>query len=194
MRLFIGIPLSKDIKDEFGQETTKLSNQYPNLNFTPPDNYHITTLFIGELEKINGIEQRLKKVIENEPAFEVNLKGAGAFPNILNPRVLWVGAENKNLTRLIKKIRKEFKDLNTQDNHKEIIPHITFARVRCFIDREQIIKLVSHFKKHNFGTMLVDRFVLYESVISDRGTIYRKIFEVKLKSRNCKKTISGFQN
>ena len=70
----------------------------------PPDNWHITLKFLGEVpeEKMKRIEAALSEV--SFAPFAVSLSGGGAFPNNDYPRAIWVGGESQECIALAEKV------------------------------------------------------------------------------------------
>jgi 2'-5' RNA ligase len=182
MRLFVGIPISDEIKEGLYLTLEKKKRGFPNLNFSPYENMHITVKFLGEInpQRLPNIEKRVEKAVGDSKTFKAAVGGAGFFPDLNNPRVLWVGANSKDLIKLIRSFQAEFNNIKAED-YKKIVPHITFARTKYLLSPDKIAELISEIGKLSFKKMLVENVVLYESIISESGTGYRKIRSFALK-------------
>ncbi len=188
MRLFVGIPISNEIKEKIYEILEPKKKRFPNLNFSPYENIHITVKFLGEInpQRLSNLEKRVEKAVGNAKSFKASVGGAGLFPDSKNPRVLWVGAKGKGLIDLARSFRTEFDNIKKED-YKKIVPHITFARIKYLLNPDKLAELISELSSLDLGRMLVDSVVLYESVISENGTIYRKVRSFPLKSKKCLK-------
>ena len=59
--------------------------------------------------------------------FDLSLKGVGGFPNLKNPRVIWIGADKKGAEKLIelaKEIEMKLAPLGFEKD-KKFKPHLT---------------------------------------------------------------------
>ncbi|MDD4983293.1 MAG: RNA 2',3'-cyclic phosphodiesterase [Candidatus ainarchaeum sp.] len=182
MRLFVGIPISDEIKEKIYETLEPKKKKFPNLNFSPYENMHITVKFLGEINplRLSNIEKRVEKAVGNTKSFKALAEGAGLFPDLKNPRVLWLGAKGKGLIDLTRSFRAEFDNIKKED-YKKIVPHITFARTKYLLNPDKLAELISELSNLDFGKMQVDNVVLYESVISENGTIYRRVRSFPLK-------------
>ena len=55
-----------------------------------------------EEEKILKIQEKLSQLASLTPSFRVELQGIGAFPNLKQPKVVWIGTESKELVKLMR--------------------------------------------------------------------------------------------
>jgi len=151
-------PLSIDLKTEVKARAS----------FVRPENMHITLKFLGEYD----IDEAKKiKVLEGFGSFELELEGLGAFPNVKNARVIWVGVKNpKKINELAKKTHELF-------GYNKFYPHITLVRMKEPFDASELLK-----KYHNicFGSLRVDLVKFKESILTPAGSIYKTLYEVKL--------------
>jgi len=62
-------------------------------SWVPPQNYHITLRFLGDIDRdlSTDLEELCRDVGERIEAFQCVLDRVGAFPAVENARVLWVG-------------------------------------------------------------------------------------------------------
>ncbi|GIU68949.1 MAG: RNA 2',3'-cyclic phosphodiesterase [Candidatus Woesearchaeota archaeon] len=173
MRLFIAIPLSECIKENAMLIQSSLDKRI--FRITKKDQMHITLAFLGDVDEknINNIDKSLKN-IKFKP-FSINTKSFGFFPANNRIRIVWIGLENNDeFIELQKKVRSIF---NFKD---KLMPHITVARAKKIIyDKEYLwTKKISQIKIKE-KSMIVNNFILYESVPTNEGNIYKilKIYE-----------------
>lgn len=85
-------------------------------------NVHITLKFLGDTEEnlIDKIEEIMKKSVEKIKPFEIELKGAGVFPNKNYIKVMWIGINNiENLKTISNRIDEQLSQLGFE-KEKEI--------------------------------------------------------------------------
>lgn len=192
IRLFIAIPLPDNLKEEFHKRTIKVVDEidhsakssgfHKKIKVVEKENYHITLLFLGEIEGEKAEEEieKIKEVISKikEKKFGIILTGVGGFP-AYSPRVVWVGIKEEDNT--LKKLQgiheilaKNLSYLTKQD----FVPHITLGRVKFGkIDLSQFTK---EFKELNGYKFMAERIALYQSILTKKGPIYKKLYEKEL--------------
>jgi len=176
MRVFIAVEiLNKEIlkKVETFQKSVKI-----NANPTRVDQIHFTLQFLGEIseEKCQQVKNMLNEIYF--PQFDVSLKNVGAFPNLNNPRVIWIGIEGdgaKKLTDLAKEIGIQLAKIGFETDRK-FKPHLTVFRVRKKI--ENVSSIITDFETEEFGTETISKIKLKKSVLSPKGPEYSDLLEV----------------
>jgi len=151
------------------------------------ENIHITIRFLGEitLTTLNEIKNILNNVTKIVKPFTIGIKGVGAFPNALRPRVIWVGITEgfDNLVVIRKYIDSEITRLKLIDVHRdehEFSPHITIARVKSLRNINKFIEFYQSYKDFEFGVSPVSKIKLKQSTLTPRGPIYKDIHVVNL--------------
>lgn len=178
-RLFVGIPLSFDLKQKLIPLLEQLS--LPGVSPVSIENLHLTLKFLGEVEekKILELEQELQKIALKTTPFRVELGHLGAFPDEVNPGVIWVRVESEEMIRLMQIIDMGLDHIRANE-HKEEIPHLTLARIKNDTHIDKIKEILSTFKE-NPGVWDIDKFYLYEAKLTPKGPIYSPLSEFKLK-------------
>lgn len=175
MRLFVGVEVDPVVKRYVGELAASLRVKLDRVRATwvNPDNYHLTLMFIGEVEdkKKKLIDKQLSEIVLD--SFDLTLDSLGTFGN--PPRVLWLGVkENENLTRLAKVV-------NTilGGDIARFHPHITLARLKSRVF-PTFFEILNGVNIKNI-TWSVDRFVLFQSQLTPKGPIYTPLETYKLR-------------
>ena len=179
MRVFVAIEISKtqileNIK-KF-QENVKIDAKP-----TRTDQIHFTLKFLGEIDEIlcEKIKSALNEISFSD--FEISLNGVGGFPNLKNPRVIWIGIEKNGAEKLIslaKKVEMKLISLGFEQG-KKIKPHLTVFRVKKRIG--DVSSIMKDFETTNFGAEIVSKIKLKKSVLSPKGPEYSDLLEVNAK-------------
>lgn len=162
MRLFTAIDLPEAILDTLAEFTVPLRSSL-SARWSPRQNLHITTKFIGEWQQVDhsGILAVLAHV-RSEP-FELRLSGLGYFP-----RVLWVGvAPNPMLADLASQTDEVLAGIGSAREQRVYTPHLTLAR-------EKPGTSLRHLKNLSLPTLpafTVDSFHLFQS----KAGVYTKL-------------------
>ena len=180
-RLFVAVPVSGEVKDRIKPVLAELSETAADLKLVSFFNLHFTLKFLGDIaeEKIPVIKKKLQKIADDYNTVEVRIKGVGVFPSLEKINVIWIGLEGSSLVPLMKAVNKELGDVK-KNGLEEEIPHLTIARVKTGRGKEKLQEFVKSFEKKEFGTMMADKLILYESELTPEGHIYRKVIEFKL--------------
>ena len=125
-RLFVALSLPDTVRDIVAQ----LAEPLPGVNWTRPEQLHVTLRFLGgvEDERIPALIERLEPV-HVEP-FILPLEGVGTFPPKRPPRVLWlgVGKGHPRLFQLRQRLDDALLSTGLQLDVRTFHPHITLAR------------------------------------------------------------------
>ncbi|GBE19743.1 2',5' RNA ligase family [archaeon BMS3Abin17] len=178
MRIFIAIESSEHVKSKIFHESETLQKKnFFKGKFVDKKNLHFTLKFLGEIseEKLGDIEKKLKEIKFNR--FECEVGKAGVFDSEKHIRTIWVGLISDKLKELEKKISEKLSEFSK--NSKEFSSHITLARVKSVINKENLVKHIRgmHFKNLKFE---VNEFLLMKSELTEFGPIYRIIERFKL--------------
>jgi len=175
MRVFIAIEISNE--NVLKRIQTLQENLVINGKATKINQIHFTLQFLGEIN-----EKQCEKVkdVLNEicfPQFELFLKGVGGFPNLDNPRIIWVGTNKgeQELSKIAKEIGMKLTTLGFKEDRK-FKPHLTVFRIKKKID--DISSLIQEYKTAEFGSEIVSKIKLKKSVLSPEGPEYSDLLEV----------------
>ncbi|MET1124286.1 MAG: RNA 2',3'-cyclic phosphodiesterase [Archaeoglobaceae archaeon] len=172
MRLFVAVDIGGDVREKLRKPLSEIA-KLSGVKAVELENLHITLLFLGEVPeaKVPQITQRLSE-ISFEP-FEIRIKGVGAFPNERSPRVVWAGVEDGGkLKRLADEVYDKLRRMGFRRD-KEFSAHVTLGRIKR--RNEEIKKFLEAYRDEDFGSMLVDRFKLKQSILRQQGPIYKDI-------------------
>ncbi|MBI4745253.1 MAG: RNA 2',3'-cyclic phosphodiesterase [Deltaproteobacteria bacterium] len=177
-----------DIPDLFLEKISSVQDGLKGLDadvtWTKTGGIHITLKFLGDIEE--GYIDKVAAVIEDaskgQTPFEIYIKGSGAFPNLKNPRVVWIGVEdlNKGLMHIQQALDGGLKALGFEPEEREFRPHLTLGRVKGVKGKERLSSAVSGLKDIEIGSFTVDRVILYKSELKPTGAVYTKLREVIL--------------
>lgn len=170
MRLFTAIDISEEVRVHL---RALLGRWKPlaRINWSPVDNLHLTTKFIGEWpeERLDKIKHALAAV-PRAGAFDVAVRGLGWFPParaessiVRRPRVLWAGIEaGEALLTLARATEQAVATLGVPVEERPYSPHLTLARIREAVPLDALRSAVAH-DAADFGTFRATEFFLYLS-------------------------------
>ncbi len=162
MRLFVGLqPEPRTCLDiAHWIETSLPPLEHP----VPAVNYHITLAFLGNVDRLEALEQLLASV--HHPPVEIVLNELGYWSR---PGILWLGTDRQadSIHELARKIRKISNRLRLPVRRKPFHPHLTIAR-RCATLPPCGVN-PPDFSLH------FTRFSLFESTVTNSGVHYQSL-------------------
>ena len=192
MRLFVGIDIDREIRENIERFVSQLKQKAPNAKFVSPQSYHVTLKFLGETAKVAEIRAALKQI--EIPHFKIRFCGTGFFPDERHPRVFWAGIEAEPALReLATAISWVLADLGFEEE-ASFKPHLTLARAGSGSPTPKagevanpklkpLRELTASGAEVEFGTMTAREFFLYESKLTPRGAQYSKVDRYELVSQ-----------
>jgi 2'-5' RNA ligase len=174
MRLFAAIDIPDGVKDELRALLSRLK-PLTKLQWSPVDNMHITTKFIGEWpdERLEDIKRALAPVT-GMGTIDIEVRGLGWFPNPRQPRVFWAGVEGgQPLQKLAAATEEAVTGLGVPGETRPYSAHLTLARIRERVDLDALRKAAGTSETQSFGSFRAQAFYLYLS----QGGKYTKLAE-----------------
>jgi len=189
MRLFTGIAIGAEVLDALEQAMRELRPLAP-LHWSPMENLHITSKFIGEWpdQRLGELKAALQG-IRAPAAFPVTIARFGYLPNPHNPRMLFAGVlAGEELGDLARQIEDALVPLGLARDERAYTPHVTLARIGAHIGKNSIRAVREHIanmKNLDFGTFQAAEFHLYQSTprAGGSGSIYKALATFPLGSQ-----------
>jgi RNA 2',3'-cyclic 3'-phosphodiesterase len=176
IRLFVALALPAAIKTQLAM----LAGGIPGARWLPPENYHLTLRFIGEVEhwRADEIDQALANI--RARPFALSLRGVGTFEKAGRFSGLWVGVEKTDqLTFLQAKVEAALQRIGLEPERKRFAPHVSLAR----IDKAPPEKVIGYVQAHNLfraPPVEVEHFTLFSSRLGKEAAVYVPEVEYEL--------------
>ena len=154
------------------------------MRWVNPEKIHLTLKFFGNIEesRIDPIFKSIEEPIRNTLPFSLKVQGVGAFPNLKNPRVIWMGLVDGReiLVSFQKQIETQFEEIGFQSEDRPFHPHLTLGRMKSSRGKEELVGRMERHKEEEFGDLQVERMVLFKSDLRPTGPIYTPLRELRL--------------
>lgn len=176
MRLFTAIDLSDEMLLRLERLLTALRGEAL-IKWSPLDNLHITTKFIGSWPdvRLGELEAALGEV-ELPAPFPIELRGLDWFPNSRFPRVLSLGVSGgEALTGLAQAIEERLAKLGVPRESREYRPHLTLARISGPTPLSRLHARVTEMNPAALGTFVARAYHLYRSDPGPTSSHYRRL-------------------
>ncbi len=186
VRSFVSIDLDdSQILSEVGRVIASFQALGGDLKPVERDNIHITLKFLGNIEKAR-LEQ-IKTALDSVKfdTFPLEVRGAGAFPNLRRINVIWVGLGDgwSKVQLIYEQTESLLSGLGFPRESRIFSPHVTIARVKSPRRQDEIAQLVTSLQERDFGAFNVEKVRLKQSILSPQGPRYSTLHEVSAQTR-----------
>jgi len=135
IRSFIAIELPEEAKEGLARLRKALErNEHKFVKWVDPGGIHLTLKFLGNIpaKQVTEITKAIEEAAQGISPFHLEISGLGAFPNLKQARVFWVGisGELDKLSRLQQNIDSALAALGFAKEERPFVPHLTLARIR----------------------------------------------------------------
>ena len=183
MRLFTAIDFPNEILLRLDRLLTLLRPEAL-LKWSPIDNLHITTKFIGEWPdaRLAELVTALKELNARQP-FQAELKHLTWLPNEKSPRALCLAVQSgEGLPRLARETEERLNKLGVRMEERAYHPHLTLARIKNPVPLRGLHEKIDELEPTSIGSFVVDEFSLYRSDPGTQWSIYRKLHSFRFES------------
>jgi len=174
MRLFTGLELPDEIVRNLNELLDRL-RPAARIHWSPAENLHITTKFIGEWpdQRLDELNTALESVGPRDP-IQVHIRRVGFFPNPHAPRVFWCGIEAPGLEALAADTDRATASLGIAREDRPFSPHLTLARIKERLNLQPLREAIAGLPALEFGGFAAGSFFLYQSQLRPGGSVYTK--------------------
>lgn len=167
VRLFVALPLPKDIRQQVLEAMKQWKKQGMKGRWCPENNLHVTLAFLGEQPQntITKVEEILQ-AMPFEPA-ELSIHHTGCFGSLLYAD-LGSSPGLNSLESYVGRLRQALQEAGIEVDSKPFRPHITLVR-----RMEKPAALVPEIEVLPFW---VRHCCLYRSILSSRGPVYQVLY------------------
>lgn len=191
-RLFVAIDFPESHRQPLDDLLAIARERNPQIRWIAANAAHLTLQFIGEvpIETAEILRLAIPAVGKGTGSLTLHIDGAGAFPNLQRPQIVWLGlaGDIANLRRLVRRVETFLLDFEIQPEEREFKPHITLGRARQKLQSPEITTLIETMRSAEVKRHLaaleepfrVDRITLYRSHLSHEGSRYEPLATSRL--------------
>jgi len=183
IRAFIALNTSEQAQSKIFEIQEYLSDIKSDIKWEPREKFHITLKFLGDVEEniLKNITEELRYELNNFGNFPIEYRSLGVFPNLKLPKVLWIGASDKEkkVFGLNKTIEANVKNYNFDDESKRFHPHITLGRVKGIRGVKEVIEMM---QQHGHEGIIdsASEICIMKSTLTREGSFYGVVDKIKL--------------
>lgn len=180
-RTFIALPLSAEVTEQLDRVQRALRRTCPEqaVTWVKPPSIHLTLFFLGEIlpEMTTPVQEALRVIARNTAPFDFSVQGAGAFPNLNRPRVIWVGLADPagRLAVLHRAVNEALATVGFKPETRPFSPHLTLGRVKPHAPREDaqaIGQAVGKLTVGVLGQVCAAEIIFFRSHLKPTGAEY----------------------
>lgn len=156
------------------------------VSWVAPANLHLTLKFLGDVEeaRTETITTALAGAAARAAAFEMVVRGLGAFPSATRPRVIWAGVATDpgSLPSLARAVEEVLAAGGFPAEARPFSGHVTLGRVRMPRRDPALGEVLTGAEGEVFGAFRVERISLMRSDLSPGGSRYTELAGLPLAS------------
>lgn len=189
LRTFIAIELGDALKAALRHAQEGLSGRIAarSVRWVHVEGIHLTLKFLGDtpVADVEGVKAALARAAEEVGPFRLAAKGLGCFPNMRQPRVVWVGVEEPLglLSRLQRAVEAHVSPLGFPAERRAFSPHLTLGRVQQYASHSEVRMIgdaVAASAIETLGEMQATAVSHIKSDLGPGGAVYTRLFEARL--------------
>jgi 2'-5' RNA ligase len=176
LRTFIAVAASPEVRRGALALIEALRPAAGDVKWVEEENLHWTLQFLGDVDELDtpAVCEAVAKAVADIEPFELEARGAGAFPSAGRPRTLWLGAAggSKEMIALQKAIQKKLGKLGFRGEARRYVPHLTLGRAGRRAQPTSLSAELAGLADFDAGSMLVDEVTVYSSRLGREGPTY----------------------
>jgi 2'-5' RNA ligase len=185
VRTFVAVETSGAVRQKAAGLIEVLAATGAKVSWVKPQNLHLTLKFLDEVRwnEIADVTRAVEQTARSVEPFELEIRGAGAFPGPGKPRTLWLGTAtgSEPLAALHAALEKALKPLGFPKEHRRFAGHLTLGRVRdAGPGTRELGDLIKEHADFSAGRFTVEELVVFSSELTPQGPIYEAIGRAEL--------------
>jgi 2'-5' RNA ligase len=191
IRTFVAIELTDALHGALADAQTQFKRDRAArfVRWVAPDNIHVTLKFLGavDADRMSALQRALADACVGIAPFTLTIDGAGAFPNLRRPNVVWIGARGQIeiAAHLSQKIDAACAALGFARAERPFAPHLTLGRVKRDAspsERQLVGAMIENVKIGDLGELRVERVSVMKSELKPTGSVYSRLHVIELQA------------
>ena len=181
IRSFISLNLHLSLKHELSGHTKLIAGQdkRQKIRWLPPENYHLTLVFLGEIEsvKISALQLTLEQKLEAAKSVPLKISSITPFP-FSRPRIAAALVEHTTeLLRLQSDVANCVRKYGITPENRRFAPHVTLGRLKPHAGKTVDFKV-----RNILLSGFAESVTLFQSELTPDGAIHTALTEIPLRT------------
>jgi 2'-5' RNA ligase len=182
LRAFVAIEIPNPALDSLVGFQEELRATGADVKLVERQNLHFTVKFLGEISESQAAEvgSRLGNLVLK--GMDVEVRGAGAFPNPSRARVVWAGVSREHealVDPVAQQVIDSLEGIGEQDD-RPFRAHVTLGRVRSDRNFHHLEQFLRENSDRPFGVVRLSHLKFKSSVLSPGGPAYTDLGDYPL--------------
>jgi len=185
IRSFLAFELPDDIKSIVTRVSGEIRKSFLDVRWVRPESIHLTMVFMGDVqsEQIPPMGESLGSVCANHTSFTISLRPMGCFPNIRNPRVIWLGIDGdlERMSRFRDDLQRVLSPFGIKEEERAFRPHLTLGRFKKPAKRQgEIEQMLTKYSDLSSPARILNELFLFRSDLKPGGAVYTRMLSWRL--------------
>jgi 2'-5' RNA ligase len=184
MRAFVAVEMGEPIRAALSALIGDLRRLDAPVKWVEAQNIHLTLKFLGSVPDtaVARAIEILRACAGGIAPFSLEIAGAGGFPDLKRPRVVFVCAVDRPpaAAELARRLNERMAEVGAERDDRPYQNHITLGRVREPRRLAQLTQRLESLQGKSFGSMQATELTLMESRLTPAGPIYSPVERVRL--------------
>ena len=184
IRTFIAVDLPESVTRALQTAQQRLKSHRFDIRWVKPGNIHLTLKFLGDISpaEVGAIREALRSAAADMAPFPLAARGAGVFPGIKRPRVVWVGltGEVPALFALQQSVEKALAAIGFPAEKRPFKAHLTLGRVKGRVRPTDLLAALQELGDWASPAFTVNRVTFFQSDLRPEGAVYTRLVDAPL--------------
>ncbi len=183
-RIFLAIPVGENEEVAGHLEKLRKALSDEKIKWVKPEKLHLTLHFFGDTEEkdIERVDKLFENYLAGLPAFDLHFAGAGVFPGLRKPRVLWFDIEpSERMDGLAEAVTDVLIEGDFALPDKPFSPHLTIGRIKRINDQSRFRNVLNDFRDRDIASIEVREVHFIESLLTPVGPVYKTMKKYMLR-------------
>ncbi len=185
IRAFVALALEPALAAEIGKIQQSLDLRGGAVRWVHTEQLHLTLQFLGHVasDRLSDLTAALRRACSRTTPFQLTLEGVGCFPNVRNPRIIWIGIQGDlaTLGSLQERIAQETTPFGDHRDPRAFQPHLTIGRVKAFgSEARKVGQAIEWAAVDELGVWTIQNVLFVRSELASEGSHYTTLDSVPL--------------
>ncbi len=185
VRTFVAVEIDATVRGRAAELIVALGAAGADVKWVDPRNLHLTLKFLDEVAvaEIPRVCDAVERAAAGVEPFDLEVRGAGAFPNAGRPKTVWLGARGgqEPMIALHASVEAALGKLGFRKEHRRFEPHLTLGRVRSGGPAVASLGgLLRQQAEFDAGVCHVGELVVFSSELTPAGPVYAALGRASL--------------